>query len=68
MDDSSATRDYHSNSEAMDVEPISETVENVTEDGINKKCESPHRSVSTFLSLSLSLFDECLFLMEHLRC
>lgn len=52
MDDSSTTRDYHSNSEAMDVEPISETVENVTEDGIDK-CESPHRSVSTSLSLSL---------------
>ncbi|KAG5120670.1 hypothetical protein JHK84_039010 [Glycine max] len=41
VDDSVTTGDYHSNSEAMNVEPVSETVENVTEDSINKKCEAP---------------------------
>ncbi|TKY57284.1 Heat shock 70 kDa protein 16 [Spatholobus suberectus] len=44
VDDSVTTGVYHSNSEAMNVEPVSETIENVTEDSINKKCESPHLS------------------------
>lgn len=52
MDGSVTTRDYHSNSDAMDVEPISETV---AEDSIKRKSESPDRSVSTSLSLSLSI-------------
>ncbi|XP_058745064.1 heat shock 70 kDa protein 16-like [Vicia villosa] len=34
-------RDYHSNPEAMDVEPVSQTGQNVNE---HKKCESPHSS------------------------
>ncbi|RDX64723.1 Heat shock 70 kDa protein 16, partial [Mucuna pruriens] len=42
VDGSVTTGDYHSNSETMNVEPVSETNENVTEDGI--KCESPHHS------------------------
>ncbi|XP_061342267.1 heat shock 70 kDa protein 16-like [Gastrolobium bilobum] len=45
VDDSVPTGDYHSASTAMDVEPISETVENVIDDSINKKkCESPRHS------------------------
>nr|KYP73398.1 Heat shock 70 kDa protein 4L [Cajanus cajan] len=44
VDDSVTTGVYHSNSEAMNVEPVSETIENVTEDNINNKCESPNHS------------------------
>ena len=61
MDDSVTTGDHCSNSEAMDVEPISETVENRIENSINKKCEFPHSSVSTHVVLSLCS-------MEDLRC
>jgi len=54
VDDSVTTGDYHSNSEAMNVEPVSETVENVTEDSINKKCEAPRHLVSTPMLFCLS--------------
>ncbi|KAL5101321.1 hypothetical protein RYX36_005648 [Vicia faba] len=40
VEDSATPRDYHSNSEAMDVEPVTETGQNVNE----HKCESPHSS------------------------
>ncbi|CAL5190675.1 unnamed protein product [Lathyrus oleraceus] len=40
VEDSVTPHDYHSNSEAMNVEPISETGQNVNE----HKCESPHSS------------------------
>lgn len=46
MEDFVTPRDYHSNSEAMNDEPISETGQNVSE---HKKCKSPHSSVSTLL-------------------
>jgi heat shock protein 4 len=49
MEDSVTTRDNHSNSDAMDVEPISETDQNVNEHSINQKSGSPHSSVSAFL-------------------
>jgi len=44
--------DYHSNSDAMDIDPISETVTNGFEDNTNKNLESPCSSV---ISLSLYL-------------
>ncbi|XP_027330921.1 heat shock 70 kDa protein 16-like [Abrus precatorius] len=44
VDVSVTTGDGHSNSEAVDVEPVSERVESVTGDNIRRKCESPHHS------------------------
>lgn len=49
MEDSVTPREYQSNSEAGDVEPISETEQNDNEHSINEKCGSPHRSVSMLL-------------------
>nr|AII99889.1 heat shock protein [Cicer arietinum] len=43
-EDSVTTRDCHSNSEAIDVEPISETDQNTNEYRKDKKCESSHHS------------------------
>ncbi|KAG4920880.1 hypothetical protein AAZX31_18G095700 [Glycine max] len=40
-DDSVMAGDYHSNSDAMDIDPISETVTNGFEDNTNKNLESP---------------------------
>lgn len=51
MEASATPRDYHSNPEAMDVEPVSETGQNVNE---HKKCESPHSSVSALLMNTFS--------------
>lgn len=49
--------DYHSNSDAMDIDPISETVTNGFEDDTNKKLEFPCSSVSTHVfPFSLSHF------------
>ncbi|XP_019425878.1 PREDICTED: heat shock 70 kDa protein 16-like [Lupinus angustifolius] len=39
--DSVTTGDNHSNSDAMDIDSISETDANADEDSVNKKCESP---------------------------
>ncbi|XP_057441185.1 heat shock 70 kDa protein 16-like [Lotus japonicus] len=44
LDDSVTAVDFHSNFEAMDVEPVSETVENVAEVSMNRKSDSPQRS------------------------
>ncbi|TKY46872.1 Heat shock 70 kDa protein 16 [Spatholobus suberectus] len=41
VDDSVMAGDYHSNSDAMDIDPISETVANGFEDNTNKNLESP---------------------------
>ncbi|KAG5017509.1 hypothetical protein JHK85_023645 [Glycine max] len=41
MDDLVMAGDYHSNSDAMDIDPISETVTNGFEDDTNKKLEFP---------------------------
>ena len=49
MEDSVTMRQYQSNSEARDVEPISETEQNDNEHSINEKRGSPHRSVSMLL-------------------
>ncbi|RHN57769.1 putative Heat shock protein 70 family [Medicago truncatula] len=45
VEDSVTPREYQSNSEAGDVEPISETEQNDNEHSINEKCGSPHRSI-----------------------
>jgi len=49
VEDSVTMRQYQSNSEARDVEPISETEQNDNEHSINEKRGSPHRSVSMLL-------------------
>jgi hypothetical protein len=49
VEDSVTTREYQSNSEARDVEPISETEQNDNEQSISEKCGSPRRSVSMLL-------------------
>ncbi|XP_027340928.1 heat shock 70 kDa protein 16-like isoform X2 [Abrus precatorius] len=47
MNDSVMVGDHHSNFDAMDVDPISETVANGFEDNTNKKLESPRSSADS---------------------
>ena len=49
MDNSVTRGDCHSNSDPMDVDTVSETVANGDEDRTNKKCDSPHTTVSSLM-------------------
>lgn len=53
MDDSVTTDDSHSNSETINIEPVSETIKNGSEDSINEKCQDSHHSVSSLMLFSL---------------
>ncbi|CAJ1971393.1 unnamed protein product [Sphenostylis stenocarpa] len=44
VNDSVTTDGSHSNSETINIKPVSETIENASEDSINKKCEAPCHS------------------------
>jgi len=48
--------DSRSNSETINIEPVSETIENASEDSINEKCEASHHSVSSFIVFSRTFF------------
>ncbi|XP_014502537.1 heat shock 70 kDa protein 16 [Vigna radiata var. radiata] len=44
VDDSGTTDDSHSNSETVNISPVSETIENASDDSINKKFEASRHS------------------------
>lgn len=69
MDDSVIAGDHHSNPDAMDIDPMPETVANGVEDSTNKKCESPQSSVSTVMLFppSILAFFFCFFISGDLR-
>jgi len=53
VDDSGAADDSYSNSEAINISLVSETIDNASDDSINKNCEASHHSVSSLLLFSL---------------
>lgn len=52
MDDSGTTDDSHSNSETVNISPVSETIENASDDSINKKFEASRHSVRSLVMFS----------------